>query len=205
MELHYRQKLPPNRSAFNLLPPLLAARQFAHINASLARVAPGIQPCTPGALAGTNMLFVSGGGSPARSQGFGGGAADSPAHNMVAGLPKIRAAYGKLSDAQGRTLLKALQALQLHERIDWDHMASAVLPDFRRDTLKRCALLAPWLRLASEKVPHSLKVSASGEGGGVRCVGEPDGAAKGLWRDVRTRQVLLQQGSHYGQRVEGPV
>jgi hypothetical protein len=144
-ELHYRQQLPPNRSAFSLVPPLLAARQFAHINASLARVAPGIQPSTSGALAGTRTMF--GGVSPARTQGSG-GAADSPAHNIVAGLPKIRAAYGKLSDAQGRTLLKALQALQLNERIDWDYMASVVLPEFRPDTLKRYALLARWPRLA---------------------------------------------------------
>ena len=54
----------------------------------------------------------------------------------MAGLPKIRAAYGKLSEVQGRTLFKAIQKLKPFERIDWDFMAT-VLPDFRRGTLKR--------------------------------------------------------------------
>lgn len=151
-------------------------------------MAPGIQPSTSGALAGNNM-FGSGGSPAGHSLGLGGGA-DSPAHNMMAGLPKIRAAYGKLSDAQGRVLLKALQALQLHERIDWDQMSSAVLPDFRRDTLKRYALaeLASWLRLVGEKVPRGMCVRDNQHWrfkllccvyvpqrrGGVRCVGEYD-------------------------------
>ena len=61
-EQHYKQKLPANRSAYTLIPPLLAARQFHHINASLARVAPGIASGTPGVVPSTPMS--AGGGSP---------------------------------------------------------------------------------------------------------------------------------------------